>query len=172
MKSSSTTWTLGLAAGLVALVGCATGAGGSDDDGLLQRNVGMATQFDLTEKTMLVVRQNQFLIEREEYDGIFYVETRWRDRQPFADERALGLDAAQSRLIVRGQPRAATTPDGQFYSVTVIVENRVSARDGEGWRTNVSTRQFREYAQRITEDLRRELEIGVRRFGPDSLSLR
>ncbi len=164
MKISASRWVLG--AGALLVTGCAALSGGGSLDGSVQRNVGVASHYDLAEKASRVIQLNQFEVEREEYDGIFYIETRWRDRAPFDDEQANGVEAAQSRMIVRGSPRAPD-PDGQLYNVTVIVQNRVSVVGESGWRRDLTTSRFNEYARQITEDLRDELEIGVRRFGPD-----
>jgi hypothetical protein len=151
-----------LAVVAVVATGCASGGGGSGEV-RLDRNVGSATLNDLRERANRVVRIHQFEIEREDDEGMYYLETRWRDRTLFDDERALGIQSAQSRVVVRGNPRSPTA-QGQFYSVNIIVENRVSLGIGE-WREQVLTDEFRGWANRIIEDLRRELDVGVRQFG-------
>ncbi len=150
---------------MVAMIvaGCASGGGGGSD-ARVDRNLGSATLSDLMERSHRVIRLHQFEVEREEEEGMYYLETRWRDRTLFDDERALGIQAAQTRVVIRGNPRSPTA-QGQFYSVNILVENRVSLGSGE-WRQEVLTDEFRGWANRIVEDLRRELDVGVRQFGP------
>jgi hypothetical protein len=158
-------WPWLMVASLIAgSVGCATGGGVEANSSRFERDVGVATALDAYEKSMKVIRQYQFDIERETREGRMYIETRWRGRTPFADEQALGIAAAQNRVIVRTAPRSSTG-QGELFSVNLVVENRVNVQGSPDWTEAVATSEYRAYAQKITEDLKRELDVGVRRFG-------
>jgi hypothetical protein len=143
---------------------CATSGGVEANNSRFERNVGQASLLDAYDKSMKIIRQHQFDIERESQDGRLYLETRWRDRTPFEDEQALGIGAAQVRVIVRANPRSEMGM-GNIYNVNIAVENRVQIRGSVDWSDASATPQYREWAQRVTEDLRRELDVGVRRYG-------
>jgi hypothetical protein len=146
----------------LAVAACATG-GPQGNDARFERDIGTATLVDAYDRSMKVIRQHQFEIERESREGMLYVETRWRDRTPFPDEQALGIGAAQVRMLVRANQRSGTSL-GELYNVNITIENRVQLRGTMDWTETVATREYRAYAQRIAEDLRRELDLGVRRF--------
>jgi hypothetical protein len=148
----------------ITAAACATGSGVDANSSRFERDVGVATALDAYEKSMKVIRQYQFDIERETQEGRIYIETRWRGRTPFADEQALGIAAAQNRVIVRTAPRSSTG-QGELYSVNLVIENRVNVQGSPDWTEAVATSEYRAYAQKITDDLKRELDVGVRRFG-------
>ena len=127
------------------------------------QDVGTATAIDAYERTMRVIRLHQFQIEREIQPPNLYIETRWRERAPFEDERGLGISQAQVRVIVRGTSRSATSK-GELFSVNVAIENRVQLPFSTDWTEETASGQYRKYAQRIVDDLKRELEVGVRRY--------
>jgi hypothetical protein len=116
------------------------------------------------EKAIRLVQLHQFDVEREARESGIYIETRWRPRIPFDDERSLGINTAQSRVIVRANLRN-TTELGELYSVSMVVETRVQTPGSQEWSYAIATSQYREWAQKLTDDLRRELDVGVRRFG-------
>jgi hypothetical protein len=146
-----------------ALAACASAASPAND-ARFERNVGIATASDAYAGAMKVIRQYQFEIERETQETQLYIETRWRPRNPFPDEQALGIGAAQIRMMVRANPRSGTSL-GELYNVNIAVESRVQVRGSTDWTETVATREYRAYAQQITEDLKRELDLGVRRYG-------
>jgi hypothetical protein len=148
---------------LLLVFGCAAPMQRPPDQLVFEWNVGTATGRDAYDKAMKIIRQHQFVIEREIAGPTIYIETRWRDRMPFADEQALGFRAIQNRLVVRGNPRSGSSL-GPLYGVRFTIENRVQIGDSNDWIETVFTPQFRDYAQRISDDLRRELDVAVRRY--------
>jgi hypothetical protein len=150
---------------LLLVLGCAAPLSSRPDQLIFEWNVGTATGRDAYEKATKIIREHQFVIEREVAGPSLYIETRWRDRTPFPDEVALGFHAIQNRLVVRGTPRSGSSL-GPLYAVSFTIENRVRIVDGGAWNDNVFTPQFRDYAQRISDDLRRELDVAVRRYQP------
>jgi hypothetical protein len=128
------------------------------------RSVGVGTATDIQDRVMKVLRLHQFVIEREQDPPNIYIETRWRNRRPFEDEQHLGITAAQIRAIVRTSSRSST-PQGQLFNVNLRIETRVQLPGSSDWSSEIATPQYQEYVEVIFEDLRRELEIGVRTFG-------
>lgn len=145
----------------ISLTACASSG---RTGGNFTRNIGTATEAELLEMSHRVLALHQFEIERQEQGPSIYLETRWRNRVPFEDEAPLGVEAAQVRTIIRGRPRSSTSPMGLLYSVDIKVEQRLKVLSQADWVQNWHTRTAAEYAGRIVEDLRRELQIGVRRY--------
>jgi hypothetical protein len=146
---------------LLALAACASsgGAGASAD---VTQQVGTAPRADANAKSRAILQRHQYVVQREEgtsgRETNMYLETQWRPRVPFDDERALGAEAAETRLIVRARPRVR---DGDVYTVAMTVENRLRMADGS-WVSPPATSEFTAYARNIADDLRRELVQGIR----------
>lgn len=155
-----TTLRLALPLILVALTSCASGGASASAD--VSQQLGTATRSEAVAKTHLILQRHQFVIQREEgvssRETNILIETQWQPRSPFADEQALGAQAAETRIIVRARPRVR---DGDVYTVAMTVENRVRMEDGT-WATPQATREFTAYARNIADDLRRELLQGIR----------
>lgn len=128
------------------------------------RDLGLATAAEVVEKTHRVFTLHQFEIEQEETEPIIWVETRWKQRSPFPDEHALGISDAQVRAIMRARRRSATSTLGDIYTVDLTIEQRVRVLANDEWRHSTLTPGARAFAARITEDLKRELNVGVRRY--------
>lgn len=148
---------------VLALTACSA-RGSAANAARFERSAGIGTAPDIQMRVDKIFRLHQFEIEREAEPPTMYWETRWRNRAPFADEQALGVNVAQIRLIVRTAPRGSTSPAGQLYDVNLAIQTRVQTVAGSDWSEAIATPQYREYAQRIYDDLKRELEIGVRRY--------
>jgi hypothetical protein len=156
------TWLMAVFA-LTVLSGCGSARNGSLT-ALFARGIGTATGPEAMDKTVQVLHLHQFELERHEGSPTIYIETRWRERTPFEDEQLLGISSAQIRAIMRGRPRSGTGMGG-LYTIDLTIEQRVRTdRNSEVWTNMVMTDQGRAYAARIAEDLRRELNVGVRRF--------
>jgi hypothetical protein len=148
---------------VVLVAGCA-GSRGSASVAHFARGIGVATGPEAVAKSHQVLSLHQFEIEREEELPSLYIETRWRNRTPFEDESALGVEAAQVRALVRGRSRSPTSSMGELYTVDMTIEQRVRVRGTAEWAHVTATDSARAFAARIVEDLRRELDVGVRRF--------
>jgi hypothetical protein len=128
------------------------------------RNMGNATAAETYEKTSLVLTMHQFEIEHESGPPSMYFQTRWRDRAPFEDEIAIGINGARIRATVTARKRSQTSLMGEFYAVDLVIEQRVRFINANIWvQDPPPTASAREYAEQIAADLRRELDIGVRR---------
>jgi hypothetical protein len=127
-----------------------------------ERSVGTGSATDLIAISTRVVRQNNFEIYKEDGAPRIYIETRWKDRYPFDDEQMLGATKAQTRLILRGTAHGST-PLGPLYRLDLSVENRLQLGVSDQWTANHATPEYRKYADKLTDDLRRELEVALRR---------
>ena len=128
----------------------------------LERSIGVGSPNDVRDRSLKVIRMHLYELLREEGPPNIYFETRWRDRAPFADEAAMGIAKAQTRVIVRATPRSSASI-GDVYSVDLTIENRVQRTDNATWDPTVATPMYGEYVNRIVQDLKNELQIGVRR---------
>jgi hypothetical protein len=159
-KMRVTTLRLALPLVLVVLTGCASAGASASAD--VSQQLGTSTRSEAAAKTRVILQRHQYVLQREEgvsgRETNMYLETQWRPRTAFDDERALGAEAAETRIIVRARPRVR---DGDVYTVAMTVENRVRMADG-AWVTPQATREFTAYARNIADDLRRELLQGIR----------
>jgi hypothetical protein len=145
---------------VLLLAGCGS-AGGS---ALYRREVGTASGPDALERGALVLRQYHYEVSREEAAPNLMLETHWLPRAVFADEAALGVTDAESRVTLNGRQRVDTLL-GSVYAMTIVVENRVRQAGSDAWQETVNTPMFTEYAEGIARRLEEELRtIGVRRF--------
>lgn len=146
------------------VMGCSSGnpADSAATASRFERALGTGSPTDIIQRTDKVFSKYQFeLHQRGELPNL-YIETKWRNRAPFEDEEALGIVAAQTRAIVRGQRRIGGT-NSEIYAAVLTVENRVQRERDGAWYDNVATKQYLAFANQITADLKYELEIGVRR---------
>jgi hypothetical protein len=151
-----------LLASVLAACSAATTANAPGTATRFERGLGVASARDVMDKTVKVIRQHQFEVFRTENPPNLYLETHWRSRAPFDDEQMQGVTAAQTRVIMRAAPRGTSTL-AEFYSVDLTIENKVQRGGSETWDATLATPQYIAYANRITQDLRDELNIGVRR---------
>jgi hypothetical protein len=149
-------------AAVVVAAGCASTGPGSSS-ALFQRNVGNASRPDALDRSLRIVHQFQYEILRQDEGANIRIETHWKPRVPFEDEVAMGVTAAETRLIITANLRNDLKATAS-YDVNLTVENRVRVGLSNSWNETTATGAFREYADRITSDFRRELTIGVRRF--------
>jgi hypothetical protein len=144
------------------LAACAT-AGPEANRTRFQRNVGQATPTTARELTLRILNQYGFVVELEQPVPNIVIQTRWRERAPFADEEALGIQHAQNRMFIMARPRSATN-NALTYTVDVVIENRVQLAGSEAWTDASATKDYEKWANRIVEDFTRELNVGgVRR---------
>lgn len=142
---------------------CATtgGAGSS----LFRREIGDASFRDAYELSLRIVHRHHYEVSSQDtaYPQI-RIDTNWRERTPFDDERALGVNRAESRLVITGRARGQSEL-GPSYKINLIAENRVRLVGSTDWNESTNTAMFRQYADSIVQDFKRELDvIGVRRF--------
>lgn len=145
---------------MLTSLSCAS-TGGSADEAHFSREVGRGTAQEVLEKTQIVLLQHQFEIDQVTDPPAIYLRTRWRDRYPFEDEIARGVDEAQVRATVRGQPRRAGGLT--LYTVHITIEQRVRTPFMQDWITHTVTPRAEAYAARIAGDLERHLNVGVHR---------
>lgn len=155
-----------LLAFVLLLAGCASaGAGGSRG---MTWDLGVATPRDAMDKSVQVLRNYQYDIERQDGPPNIYITTRWRQRIPFEDEQEAGIEMAQTRFVVEARPRTRN-PEGQdMYTVRIRAENMVQmTRDAGDWESEGPvTTEFRAYASTIADDIRSSLATGIRSVGP------
>jgi hypothetical protein len=145
---------------LVILPACASTGGSA----VYRMEVGGGTESNAREVVERVMAFNQYELDRVEESPNFRMESRWRLRPPLADERALGITEAESRVILVGRLRAPSEL-GEQFAFTIIVENRTRAGAGEPWVPTRNTDMFVQYARGIAEQVEQEFRtIGVRRF--------
>ncbi|HUF51841.1 MAG TPA: hypothetical protein VMN60_13525 [Longimicrobiales bacterium] len=146
---------------LLALSACAGGRGGS---ALYRRDIGTASGPDARMLAQQVIERHGYELEQFDEQPEIRLLTKWRPRRPLGDEAALGITAAESRILVVARQRAMTEL-GPLYNVTLTMENRVRVAGSTDWNETVNTPLFRQYADEITNDYKTLVtNIGVRRF--------
>ena len=127
----------------------------------------MATGWSLENQTRRVLSKYLYeIVRRERSSHQIYIESQWRTRLPFDDERGLGLSEARTRLIIRARPRrsGATAGGMDLFTVRLIAENMVrSAIDGD-WERITPTDMFKAHIREVAEELDSEYNLMMRRF--------
>jgi|GEM_PF-417353 len=152
------------AAGLLLLGGCASTGGAGPTQSW---DLGLATPGDASQKSIEVLRNYRFEVEREEGPPNIYILTRWQQRPPLQDEAALGADLAQTRFIVEARARRRNPQGEDLFTVRLRVENRLRL-DGptSDWVEHPITDDFRIFASEVAGDIRASLQTGIRVIGP------
>jgi hypothetical protein len=144
------------------LAACASSGGGGS--ALYRRDVGNASGVDAVSRSLLILNRFQYEVFDQDNIPSIRIETHWKPRQPFADEKALGIQAAENRIVISANTRGQTNL-GSLYNVRLVIENRVRTAGVEEWDEKTNTGMFRSYADGIAQALRTELSnIGVRRY--------
>ncbi len=87
-----------------------------------------------------------------------YRATQWEAKQPFPDEISLGVQAAQTRLIMTTRSGSTTLGSGEVeLRVTVRVEHQVRIGANGEWTEVPMSPQFERYAQTMLRDMELEL---------------
>ena len=147
---------------LFALGACAAPAGQDGFSGYsdLRINLGLVTTSTIEKWTVPVMQRHAYTIRREElFPSRVYMETAWLARQPFADERALGVLGAETRLIIEAGPvrqggRMAGL--GAKRTVWLVAENVVYMQPDGSRKRLANTPEFRAYVKALARDLRDE----------------
>jgi hypothetical protein len=147
---------------VAVLTASACASGGSAGSGIYQRDIGNATRPDFNRLTTLMLARWHYEVLQIDSIPFIRVETHWRTRQPFDDERALGVNTAESRVIITARQRAESLA-GPVLNIRLIVENRVRLAQTVEWNEKTNTAMFRSYADSLTAMFKNELiNIGVR----------
>lgn len=150
-----------LVAGLLASAGCSSGSGTGS---MYRADLGTASEPDARTIVERTFHHFQYEVVRLDPPPNFRFESNWRTRDPFVDEKLLGVLEAESRLVVTGRHRLETM-GGSEFAMQITVENRVRRTAGEEWEESVFTDDFRDYSREIADRLAHDLRvIGVRRY--------
>ena len=154
-----------LALGGLASFGCASAAsrGVATAAARFQRDLGTATLRDVERQVPRVLNRHQYEIERsDESPSLLTIETRWNPRYPFPDELERGVVQARTRLTLTARARARTGGAADIRVVELLAENMVQIGDSATWQAEFMTPMFAQYLDGIAEELRTELQTGIR----------
>jgi len=147
-----------LVGALLFAAGCASGGGGPgiQDPSLFRRDMGRATYLDIREGVDKILTKYGFNVWRfQENFSSLYFETDWLMREPYPEERDLGVERARSRIILEGRR------SGDLFRLRFSAENEVWLR-GE-WQRIALNDQWRKKLQRLVSDLEMEIRSGVQK---------
>jgi hypothetical protein len=168
LRSRAVVSALLVTASQLTLIGCAGSLAGL---GRVEHTVGHATHHDIVTEVPEALRRHGYAIyQNRETSSSLYIETGWRERAPFEDEAAAGVDYARTRFILRARSAGAA-----FYTVRLTSENEVRGlADGSGepvglptnrWTTMEATGMYEDYVRAISEEIQLEVDAGVRTYG-------
>ncbi|MBF8296460.1 MAG: hypothetical protein HW389_3005, partial [Bacteroidetes bacterium] len=121
---------------IIFAAGCAgtSGAGDLGLSGHYQADVGLATAFDLRDKTRRVLDKYQFEVLRfDQSADMIYYETQWKDRYPFQDELDQGIEGTRTRIVIQGKPRTRRKNQTDVFSVKFNAESQVRLKETSDW---------------------------------------
>ena len=146
---------------VAGVAACASGRGGS---ALYRKDIGTASLRDAVSLGLRIAQQFHYEIFQIDTVTEIRILTHWKTRRPFADELALGVTSAETRMLIVGRQRGHTDM-GSIYNVNVTLENRVQVAGSEDWNESLNTEMFRRHADEITGEYRKLITaIGVRKF--------
>lgn len=150
----------------VACLSCASssqGSAGGAEAASYKKSLGTAALTDIVRQVPKIFNRHQYEIERADSSPSYMtIQTRWNGRYPLQDEIDSGVTEAATRLIVTARARARTGGTADVRVVELLAENRVLIGDSTQRRYGFMTPMFREYVDRIAEELKTELLTGVR----------
>lgn len=152
---------------LWVLVGLLMGCGSTTKvKNAYRQSVGSASRADVVAKTTEILQTRYaYRFERQvDSNEDIRLETQWRDLTPTEDERALGITAARSRIMVTARPRNRTSGLGNTYSVTFLGEVEARTMENTLWLPIALTDERKEYYREIYKYLETELRTGLRTY--------
>lgn len=148
------------AAVLMVAAACASTGSGVQR---LNWDLGLATTSDAQSIPNQILTRHLYRIERASGPPAIMIQTYWRDRTLFDDERAAGFSEARTRFIVEARPRMRNPEGGsELLTVSMRAENMGRLATGGEWMTMAPTPEFREYSGTIAADIKAELENRTR----------
>jgi hypothetical protein len=154
------------AGGVLTVFGCAslTTAHRTPRAAGYRRQLGLATWADIRDHVGDMMMRHQYVPLRLEGPPAIYIESEWRQREPFDDEKTTGIEQSRTRLIVTGRLSSTKVSAlGDLYDLDLLVENQSRRAEGD-WGEGGATAEFTRYATRIADDLETGFRSIVRRF--------
>ncbi len=130
-------------------------------------DVGIATALDVKELAYRFARKYSYQIYRfEETTNRIYLETEWKDRNLFQDEKEANIVQAMSRIFIQARPRArgSLIESKTINRIQFIAENKVLYLEGGEWTTGQITPMVRKYLKRLANDLKTAFLTKTREF--------
>ena len=141
---------------LLTYLGCAGSGSGTSGSGNYSAPLGIAIRSDFfgVMQVILVNRRQYQQVRFEESPREIYFETAWKNRPVFADELALGIKAAQEKIIVRGITRRDAQCKVQFYA-----QNRFQFAARQAWDPGPLSKSLRQRLHSIADELKTEFSL-------------
>lgn len=154
---------VGAVALLLACASSSPGGAGGPEPASYKKSLGTAALSDIVRQVPRVFNRHQYEIERSDSSTAYLrIQTRWNGRYPLKDEIDRGVSEAMTRLIVMARARARTGGTVDVRVIELEAENMVLVRDSTQWRHGFMTPMFKEYVDRIVDELKTELLTGIR----------
>lgn len=151
---------------IAPIAGCAGTASEGQESSRYRSNLGIATVIGVNEQTQrILVEKHHYVIQRSDMTGQWlYVETEWKRREPFADEKEIGVVDAQSRVILQGRPRIRHSSLTMRFNMKLIGENRLLYTDTGTWESGYISDMCEDYFRGIAREFKSEFSTMVREY--------
>jgi hypothetical protein len=133
-------------------------------------DLGRASHLQIDETVVRILNRYAYEVERiEDQVSSYYLLTRWKWRDPLADEAALGYEQANTRITI--EARAITSARGDptgvvqtpaVWRVRIRAENRLKRPMSAEWEEPELTEAFKKYMDQIANDLKTEFAARFR----------
>jgi hypothetical protein len=148
--------------GSVSCGAASQGGAGVAAPATYKKPLGTAALTDVQAKVPKIFSRYQYEIERQDASpALLTILTRWNGRYPLADEQAQGVTETRTRFILTARARARSGGTADVRIVEFSAENQVLTGGATEWHPLMTT-MFREYLDKLVDELKTELLTGIR----------
>ncbi|MCP4726498.1 MAG: hypothetical protein GY863_15745 [bacterium] len=149
------------------LIQCAGGGATTASRSGYKKTLGDFRKAGIRLKSRNLIVKNGFEIEREEGVedddiGDIYINTRWKTRTPFEDEKANNIISARTRITIRGRSsqRSLNMTSGErLFKVEFDTEGEVMIQGQNEWVKQPYSVELTAYLQKLCDELTVELRF-------------
>ncbi|MCP4726499.1 MAG: hypothetical protein GY863_15750 [bacterium] len=132
-----------------------------------QKSMGDHLRGDIVDQSTKLFAKHGFELERQEGADIndagdIYVETRWKDRLPFDEEKSEGIVAVRTKIVIRARRTQKVlnfTTNQVMFRVTYVMEHEFMVGLDREWVKRPFCPKQEEYCHRIYDEYRSQLRF-------------
>ncbi len=132
-----------------------------------RKNMGDHLRDDIIDQSTKLFFKHGFEVERQEgvegeTSGDVFIETKWKDRLPFDEEKADGIVAARTKIIIRAritQKALNFTSNQRMFKVSYTMENEFMVGLDREWVRRPLCSRLDAYCRRVYDEYKSQLRF-------------